>query len=103
MQLMGWLAFHPMIPKMQETAYSQLNMEPKFTCNMEGPSSSSPSFADVDGMRTSCSYVEMSIGVRASGLESSGPLEWPMEGPSYLTKATPRMEEQLKPASCLIK
>lgn len=65
--------------QVQETAYSQLNMEPRFPCNMEGPSSSSPSFADVDGIRASCSYVEMPIGVRASGLGTTG---MAMEGPS---------------------
>lgn len=65
--------------QLQETAYSQLNMEPRFPCNMEGPSSSSPSFPDVDGIRTSCSYVEMPIGVRASGLGTAG---MAMEGPS---------------------
>jgi len=33
----GWLAAHPMTPEMQETACSQLNVETRFPCNMEGP------------------------------------------------------------------
>ncbi|KAF5465474.1 hypothetical protein F2P56_015482 [Juglans regia] len=65
--------------QVQEATYSQLNMEPRYTCNMEGPSSVSPSLADMDGRRTSCSYVQMSIGMGASGLGATG---MAMEGPS---------------------
>lgn len=65
--------------QVQEAAYSQLNMEPRYPCNMDGPSSLSPSLADIDGSRASCSYVEMSTGVRASGLGATG---MAMEGPS---------------------
>ena len=65
--------------QVQEAAYSQLNMEPRYPCNMDGPSSLSPSLADIDGSRASCSYVEMSTSVRASGLGATG---MAMEGPS---------------------
>uniref|UniRef100_A0A2N9IC50 BTB domain-containing protein n=1 Tax=Fagus sylvatica TaxID=28930 RepID=A0A2N9IC50_FAGSY len=65
--------------QVQEAAYSQLNMEPRYPCNMDGPSSLSPSLADIDGSRASCSYIEMSTGVRASGLGATG---MAMEGPS---------------------
>lgn len=65
--------------QVQKTANSQLNMEPRYTCNMEGSSSLTPSLADMDGSRNSCSYVEMSIGVEASRL---GTIGMAMEGPS---------------------
>jgi hypothetical protein len=59
--------------EMQETAYSQLNMEPRFPCNMEGPSSSSPSFADVDGIRTSCSYVAINTVIHRTLMQQLAP------------------------------
>ena len=65
--------------QVQEAAYSHLNMEPRYPCNMEGPSPLSPSLADIDGYRASCSFVEVSTGVRAGGLGTTG---MAMEGPS---------------------
>ena len=58
-----------------ESAHS----EPMYPCNMDQSSSLSNSFSDAEGIRTSCSYVEMPIGVGTSGLGASG---MAMEGPS---------------------
>ncbi|KAK6254501.1 BTB/POZ domain - like 10 [Theobroma cacao] len=53
--------------------------EPIYPCNMDQSSSMNNSFSDAEGIRTSCSYVEMPIGVGTSGLGASG---MAMEGPS---------------------
>ncbi|XP_057956915.1 uncharacterized protein LOC131150301 isoform X2 [Malania oleifera] len=65
--------------KGQEASCAQSNLEPRCSCNKERPLSLSNSFLDTDGISTSCSYVEMSIGVGSSGLRSN---EVAMEGPS---------------------
>lgn len=63
--------------QVQQTACTQSNLDPRYPCSMEQPSSLSNSFSDRDG-KPSCAYVEMPIGVGMSGLGTNG-IE--MEGP----------------------
>ncbi|XVE82148.1 hypothetical protein DITRI_Ditri15bG0123500 [Diplodiscus trichospermus] len=63
--------------QVQQPEYA--HSEPRYPCNMVQSSSISNSFPDAEGIRTSCSYVEMPIGVGTSGLGASG---MALEGPS---------------------
>ncbi|XP_050216271.1 uncharacterized protein LOC126667358 [Mercurialis annua] len=57
----------------------QSNLDPMPLSDAERSSSLTNSFPGINGNRTSCSYIEMPIGVGTSGLGSSGGT---MEGPS---------------------
>ncbi|XWS14084.1 hypothetical protein CRYUN_Cryun36dG0092900 [Craigia yunnanensis] len=63
--------------QVQQPEYA--HSEPMYPCNMDQSSSMSNTFSDAEGIRTSCSYVEMPIGVGTSRLGASG---MAMEGPS---------------------
>ncbi|RZC04510.1 Germ cell-less protein-like 1 isoform B [Glycine soja] len=64
--------------RVQQASYaSSPNLNPRYSCDMEGPSLSN-SLPDTDGMRTSC-YVEMPLGAGATGM---GATEVGIEGPS---------------------
>ncbi|KAI9113701.1 hypothetical protein K1719_014952 [Acacia pycnantha] len=51
------------------------NLEPRYACNMEGPSSISNLVSEKDGIRTSCCYVEMPPSAGATGVDIEGPSE----------------------------
>ncbi|KAI4317588.1 hypothetical protein L6164_025449 [Bauhinia variegata] len=55
------------------------NLEPRYPCNMEGPSSLGNSLSDTDGVRTSCSYIEMPLSAGSTGVRTT---EVAIEGPS---------------------
>ncbi|QHO37997.1 Putative germ cell-less protein-like 1-like [Arachis hypogaea] len=60
----------------EEASYtSSSNLKPTYSCNMEGPSSMGDSLSDTDGIRTSCSYVEMPVVAGANGVAMEGPSE----------------------------
>ncbi|KAJ9700022.1 hypothetical protein PVL29_005721 [Vitis rotundifolia] len=61
----------------QQVSCTQSNLGPRYSCNMERTTSFSNTFSD--GIRSSCSYVEMPIAVGTDGL---GANEVAMEGPS---------------------
>lgn len=61
----------------QQVSCTQSNLGPRHSCNMERTTSFSNTFSD--GIRSSCSYVEMPIAVGTDGL---GANEVAMEGPS---------------------
>lgn len=61
----------------QQVSCTQSNLGPRYSCNVERTTSFSNTFSD--GIRSSCSYVEMPIAVGTDGL---GANEVAMEGPS---------------------
>lgn len=61
----------------QQVSCTQSNVGPRYSCSMEQTASFSNTFSD--GIRSSCSYVEMPIAVGTDGL---GANEVAMEGPS---------------------
>ncbi|XP_031278429.1 uncharacterized protein LOC116136904 isoform X2 [Pistacia vera] len=63
----------------QQAVYTQPRLEPVYPSNMNQSSSLDSSYSDTVRNRTSCSYVEMPIGVGTSRLGVSGAA---MEGPS---------------------
>ncbi|XP_023539936.1 uncharacterized protein LOC111800462 [Cucurbita pepo subsp. pepo] len=65
--------------KMQQATYSQSNLEAPFLCNAEGSSSLNNSFSEMNGILSSCSYINLPVTVGVSGLGASGIA---MEGPS---------------------
>ncbi|KAI8003185.1 Kelch-like protein 3 [Camellia lanceoleosa] len=69
---------HSSRQQLQQGSCTKSHMEPRYHCNIERHSSSN-SFSYTDDVRSSCSYLEMPIGIGASGLAGDGGV---MEGPS---------------------
>lgn len=59
---------------------SSSDLDPRYSCNMEGPSSIGNLLSETDGIRTPRSYVEMPLGAGAPGVAIEGPSE---EGSCY--------------------
>uniref|UniRef100_A0A5B7A3R8 BTB domain-containing protein n=1 Tax=Davidia involucrata TaxID=16924 RepID=A0A5B7A3R8_DAVIN len=69
---------HDSKQQMQQATCTERDLEPRYHCNIHRHSSSN-SFSYTDDIRSSCSYLEMPIGVGVSGLGADGVA---MEGPS---------------------
>ncbi|KAF5738720.1 BTB/POZ domain-containing protein isoform 1 [Tripterygium wilfordii] len=65
--------------QVQQVSYTQSNLQPIYTGSMDQSSSLCNTLSNAGGIRTSCSYIEMPIGVGTSGL---GANLVAMEGPS---------------------
>ncbi|XVF38725.1 hypothetical protein REPUB_Repub20aG0126600 [Reevesia pubescens] len=79
--------------QVQQPEYSR--SEPMYHCNMDHSSSMNNSFSDAEGIRTSCSYVEMPIGVGTSGgMAMEGPSEegscYPLNNNNWFASDQPR-------------
>ncbi|CAL5415527.1 unnamed protein product [Camellia sinensis] len=69
---------HSSRQQVQQGSCTKSHMEPRYHCNIERHSSSN-SFSYTEDGRSLCSYLEMPIGIGASGLAGDGGV---MEGPS---------------------
>ncbi|XP_057476226.1 uncharacterized protein LOC130764156 isoform X1 [Actinidia eriantha] len=72
------IGVHGSKQQVQQDSCTESHLEPRHSCDIERLSSSS-SYSFMDDVRSSCSYLEMPIGVGVTGLAGNGVA---MEGPS---------------------